>query len=491
MIGASALYRPLVMWADNAWDLSSPQKLFLLGFVTFAIGIIPYLALTTLGLRPIPIALGIAFILIILLHWNQIDILTPLAWLSLVVLGASIAHARVGDGAARAIALATMAVLGVAPAFQVVVSHVRNSEPYPIVDLAPRRPAEATGAVEDILLIIVDNYPSLAIAEEWFEHDTADLRTAMLAREIVVPEAGWSQHTFTGLAVASILELQPVAEPGPTGRWGNRLSSYQIIRGDSLVSATLRSAGYEYTHVESGWDASSCGSVDRCMESPFVDEIFWEFLRPTVLGSWMVSTYGSFTVRTTLRAVGHLTGLSALFNDGENDYVFAHLLLPHPPYVVDAQCDIQVADQSEVMDFDSENPGRNSRNRYDRQFSCVDTLLGEIADLAGSKTAVLISGDHGTGTGGQVGSPPDTWTDADIAERFGVLLAYRLPEACDSPEDFNNVEVMRAIMDCAVEMEMPDTTGMYLIGAMNPEWVDPNRMDAIKRRVADRSIQPD
>ncbi len=39
---------------------------------------------------------------------------------------------------------------------------------------------------------------------------------------------------------------------------------------------------------------------------------------------------------------------------------------------------------------------------------------------------------------------------------------------------------MRAIMLCAVDMELPENNGRYLIGAADPEWVDSDRMHAIQ-----------
>ncbi len=39
---------------------------------------------------------------------------------------------------------------------------------------------------------------------------------------------------------------------------------------------------------------------------------------------------------------------------------------------------------------------------------------------------------------------------------------------------------MRAIMVCAVDVELPENNGRYLIAAADPEWVDSDRMDAIQ-----------
>lgn len=489
-IAAASLYNPLVLWARNVWDLGFPLKLVVIALALFIVAFVPYWVLTRAGLRPLPVSLGLASILLLLMNWHKGFLLHPLWWLALICGVVAVTHVLVSDGPLRALALVAIAVLGIAPALDVVLSHLRSQTPYPIVDLAPRQAAEPTGLVEDVLIVIVDSYPSLAIAEGWFQHDTSRVRGELEGLGYQVADVAWSQHTFSALAVPSILELQPVAEPGPTGQFGNRLSVYRIMRGESLVAESLRSAGFEYTHVESGWIGSSCGDVDRCLRSAWIDGTVWELFRPSFLGGWMVSRLGSADAHTTLRAADHLAGLSSLFGDGHHDYVFAHLLLPHAPMVVDSECEVRVFDQEAVLGFDPEDPGPDRRSPYSQQFSCVDTIIIDTARLADSRTAVMFTGDHGPGSGGQVGTPPHTWTDPDIAERFGVFLAYRLPEGCRSPVMNNHIEVMRAIMECAVVMDSPENHGNFLIGAIDPVWVEPERMEAIQSAVENRSLAP-
>ena len=287
----------------------------------------------------------------------------------------------------------------------------------------------------------------------------------------------WVLAAIAFTAIPSILELKPVVDAGPTDPWGNRLSTYELLRGDNLVAFSLRSAGYEYFHIEGGWDASTCGNVDVCFRAPWLDEITWNMLIPSVLGGWLDSTYGSFTVPATLATTRNLLDLEDRFDNGEHDYVFAHLALPHAPYVVDSECEVI---GKRPQSFESEGGSGLESNAFQSQLLCVDSLIQSIAGIAGARTAVMIAADHGPASGGQVGSPPQTWTDADIVERFGVLLVYRLPQGCNSPDAATNIAVMRAIMVCAVDMEMPENNGRYLIGAVDPEWVDLDRMNAIQ-----------
>jgi len=330
VLTASAFYRPLIFWSDNAWDLSSPVKPLMYGLVVLLLGLGAYAILVRLFGRPIATAMTVASVLLVLVHWNRLSLIHPLLWIGFATV-AAIGLSRLNYEINRAVAVITIVVLGLSPVVQLVTSHIRYSASYPIVELAPRTPAKATGMVEDVLLVVVDSYPALAIADQRFGHDASALRLTLADRGYEVAEVGWSQLTFTALVIPSILELKPVADAGPTGSWGNRLSTYQLMRGDNLVAFSLRSAGYEYVHVESGWDAGTCGNVDVCLRTQWLDEITWNLLKPSVLGRRLASIYGNYSVPATLATTENLLDLADLFDNGQRDYVFAHLCFSPTP----------------------------------------------------------------------------------------------------------------------------------------------------------------
>ena len=472
VLTAAAFYRPLTFWADNAWDLSSPLKPLTLGVISAVVSYLLFLGLTRATRQALAAAATVAVAVLVVMHWNLFQY--PILVVALFVVFALLAT-RLGESTQRGVVYVLVAVFGLAPLVQVVTAHLRDTEPYPIVDLASRQETTATGLVEDILFVVVDGYPSLTLAEEWFGHDPSDIEAHLTGLGYEVIETGWTQFTFTGLSVPSMLELQPIAAPGPTS-YRNRSSVFRIMRGDSLVASSLRDAGFTYFHVEGGWDGSSCGFSDRCLSAPWFDETMWLLLGTSPFANWLTERDGSFYVPGTLHATGSLISLRDEFSDGNHDYVFAHLLLPHDPYVVDSECRV-LPPTAEVA-------------RIDAQLTCVDGLIEEIAGLATSTTAVLIVADHGPHTLSQRFIPAAEWTDAQIAERFSVFLTYRYPNGCAEPAAPTNLEVMRAVVSCAIDIELPPNHGRYLIGADNPEWVEPERMQRIQAQLEAGSIAP-
>jgi hypothetical protein len=492
VVVAASIYHPVVFWGENAWDLSSPIKILLVGAAIAAVGLLVVWLLARFGIDRRSAALGVATGTLTLTQWDT----TPAVPLLLLV-ALPFAVVWVADRLSRSrlldvLTVVVVAVFGVAPLVELVLAHVEQAAPYPTKQLATRSPAEATGKVEDIVVVIVDSYPSLSLAEEWYGHDTSILRDGLSDKGFDVPRVAWSQLTFTDLSVPSLLELQPVIGEGPLEPWRNVSSVNGIMRGDSLVSTTLMSAGFSYTHIESGSDALACGNVvERCTQSPWIDEPVWELLRTTIAGGWMEERFGSYTVAGTLSAAHNLTRLGDdLIGNGSHDYVFAHLYLPHPPLVVDAEC--RALDGGPF----SEPPIGGARsdtaylNAFSDQLACVDDLLVTLAGIAAPSTAVLITADHGPGFGGQLVRDGSTWTDADVAERLGILLAYRLPDGCEPPVDTINVDVMRAIMSCSVDMELPVRRPDFLLGAENPVAVAPDRMARIRSDLEAGTIEP-
>ena len=486
-----SLYRPLVIWAENAWDLAAPAELFIYCLAFLGIQVVVFLVLAAVGVKPTGAVVATAGAMLLLLHWETLVLMPAPAWLLLVAAAAIALHRWGSLRWLRTLAVMSAAVLALAPAIQTVTAHLLSTESYPIAELAPRRSANATGDVEDVLVVVVDSYPSLRLARSWFGHDPDQLISALSSKGLTVEENGWSHNTFTGLAIPSLLELTPIVDPGPKGAWRNRRSTFDLIRGDSLVATSLQSAGFEYTHVESGWDGAHCGSgPDVCLEAPWFNEVSWKLLESSVLWRGLLDRYGNVSVPGSLQTVIHLESLEEKFDDGNRDYVFAHMILPHAPIVVDGDCQVRSSGDEDTGILDPEEAEAESIQELAPQLACVDSLLARIAKLIGERTAVVITSDHGSNSGGQVVKPLETWTDADIAERLGILLAYKVPVGCQQGSTDSSIDAMRMVIGCAVDMPLPENNGIFLIGSEDPVAVDPARMGRIKAQVDQGLIEP-
>ncbi|HLF41904.1 MAG TPA: sulfatase-like hydrolase/transferase [Acidimicrobiia bacterium] len=494
VVAAAAFNLPILIWARNSWDLSSPNKLLVLGGSLALVGCGVVWLLSRFGIDIQAASLGVGIGLMVFVYWKDLPDIAPVIWIAVVAAMTGGGHLLRGSRILDGVTVVLIAVVGVAPLVELVFAHFEHATPYPLVGLTDSDTGVTpTEAVEDVIVVIVDGYPSLRIAEDWFEHDASPLIDHLSSIGFqVIPEA-WSQHTFTAPSVSALLELHPVVDDGPPEPWGNLGSFYTITRGDSFVSRTLRNAGFTYTHFESGWDATTCGEgVDRCVASPWIDETVAGFIDSTALGNWVEQRLGNYVVDATMHTTEGLTRLGHdLAGNGSHDYIFAHLALPHDPPVVNETCEFEEERAREDLLFlEGLISVEDRRRAIADQMTCVDSLIRDIADVAGPSTAMIITGDHGTGTGGQIPRAPSEWTDSDVAERFGIFLAYRLPSECDEPHDAISTLVMRVIVSCAVHVGLPNEKSGHLIGLAVPEWVEPSRMQDIRLRLAAGSLGP-
>lgn len=479
LVAGGIFYRPLVFWAKNAWDLAHPENVFLTASVGLAIALLLFFVLVAFGVREIPAGFIVSGVFLVLFNYHVTPLVPGVVWLVVIVAIGTFLHSSVSDQTNIYLVTVLLVFMMLAPAIQVAVQHVSHRIPYPLAEVQSPVAARATGSVEDVLVVIVDGYPMLSVADHWFGHNTELLRRGLTEAGFQVPKVSWSHNTFTGLAVPSILQLDQVADDSPKGSWGNRQTNYEIIGGESFVVETLRRAGFQYIHIEGGWNGAACTTVDVCLKSSWLGEANWNLLATSIFADAMVERYGSMPAANTIHVVDHLTNLDA-FDDNEPHLVFAHMFLPHAPYVVDSGCNVVPTEDRVRSD--------NEYHRIRKQLECVDSLLLDVVESLDRDTAVLIAADHGTGEGGQVGSPFENWSDADIAERLGALLAYRIPERCSEPEEPTNVYAMRAIMECTVVADLPTEPVRFLIGADQPEWVTSEQVSAIATRLAEGSL---
>jgi hypothetical protein len=301
------------------------------------------------------------------------------------------------------------------------------------------RPAEAGPTGEEIALrasdrdiyyLIFDRYPDAETLRAHFGFDnTPFLRSLELNGFAVVPGAR-ANYQNTHLSLASSLnmtyldELQPSVEPSRD--LGPAFSA--IAR--STVARSLKRAGYRYVHVGSWWSPTS--------SSPVADVN----LRNAPLSEFTQALYGSTALLPLLRrgyiaeadrdAVQRATTLrefasmrEAIGVDGPK-FVFAHFLMPHPPYVFDRN-----GGPVPRQERDGNVRAFLEQLRYTNRR--IVRLIGDILDAPGDPV-VIVQADEGPYPR-LTTKIPGAWaarSDAELRVKYGILNALRLPGSRDA-----------------------------------------------------------
>ena len=469
MVTSALLYRPFRFWANNAWTLAAPEDLFKVVLIELVVAI-ALLAIVSL----VPVKEVIPGILVTALAFYAFNLgndPSPLAiaLLVLVVLALVLLSLR-RPISLKTIATITAVVLAGAPALQVVLAHVQQRPTFPIMEFSASE-ADASEAVEDVVLLVVDGYPMRRIAEDLFDHDGSALTDVLIKAGFTSPEVSWSHNSYTALAIPGMVSLDQVANVDSTVEWRNQKSNYSVARGNNRVVSLLDSAGFDYTHIEGGWNGDVCDEPDQCLRSGIWDEATWKLLDSSVFIGIAESRWGSQEALNTTSTLTHLLQLD-VFDDGAHDFVYAHMMLPHFPQVVDEACLVVPVESRGETPADIR-----------AQMTCVDSMLIELVGSLSDSTAVVIAGDHGTETLGQLEKPGERWTDDEIAERLGAFLAYRLPAGCTAPVAPTNIEAMRALVACATDFAPAAERPKFVVGLSDLYEVDEARLHDISDRL--------
>jgi hypothetical protein len=124
--------------------------------------------------------------------------------------------------------------------------------------------------------------------------------------------------------------------------------------------------------------------------------------------------------------------LGDLARDPGPKFVFAHLLVPHHPYLFKQDCSSRAPFLLVTADSAGE---RQVRAEYVQQVECVNrqviALVDRLVAGAAHPPVIILQADHGHGRFPRLGNPPPL-NEADperVAERTDIFAAYHMPAA--------------------------------------------------------------
>ncbi len=336
---------------------------------------------------------------------------------------------------------------------------VMSSDPV-MVDTSTESDIAGLSSKPDILMLVLDAYGGPQVLEDIYGYDNGAILDRLRDRGFDVPAAVTANYGRTQLSVSTVLQMDYVAGEQVLTQ-DDIHSLLRVMGGDNRLASTLRAQGYRTVHVESGWLGSRCGPrVDVCVESPWPDETFYD----AVYRSILVGLPGLELGRPfTLGALNAMTWLEKdlprLLADDQPDFIFAHVLMPHPPLFLDGDCtpDWRGGAQGFAMGRAAHTEADTARVRslYLQQVECANSLITRVTGALGEDDAIVIMGDHGPDSQGQLYVQSDAWTDEQRVERFGAFLAARVP-GCEMADVTTLVNVSRRMMSCLTGEEMPD-----------------------------------
>ncbi len=330
---------------------------------------------------------------------------------------------------------------------------------------SPRASADAPSGTgpRDIYYFILDGYGAPRALDEHLDVPDTGFMDWLEASGFTVLRETRSNYGRTPLSLASSLNMtyhdELAAELGPDNPHHGPLE--EMVK-DSEATRFLKARGYSYVLLGNQYyltARSPEADINPTFEqtSDFIGVLTQSTIFPSVASMAGYEDDLTDRRRNYDAAIWGLETFPELVELPGPKFVFMHIFLPHPPWVVDENGEYVSAEA------DAE---RSPSEQHRAQWAFVDREMQELIEglLAGpdeTDPIIIINPDHGPITPGmeQVG-PNIDWAGASDAELdlvFSIFSAYHLPgvdDTCLYP-GLSSVNAFRLVFDLYFDAGLP------------------------------------
>jgi len=303
----------------------------------------------------------------------------------------------------------------------------------PGVESLPGLPDGHAADRRDIYYIILDRYPSqTTLMSTAYGFDNSPFLSQLERLGFYIAEDSRANYIQTALSVASSLnmdyldaaEMKRVA-PSPRD-WK---SVYDMLAGSLAAPKVLEEQGYTYVQLPSWFAATAAGEeVDVRYRVRWLSEFGHTLLNTTVVPK-LLALAGIAPDKSHIEnALYQFSKLPALDDIPGPKFVFAHILLPHPPFVFDADGPVPVDERK--PDDCCDPTGRFLAQLQYTNRRVLEVVNDLLAGPVANHPIILIQADEGP----RPADPVQNWREASleqVQQKFGILNAYYFPGVQD------------------------------------------------------------
>jgi hypothetical protein len=293
------------------------------------------------------------------------------------------------------------------------------------------------GLRPDIYYVILDRYANAETLDRLYDFDNRPFLAELEDRGFSVARDSWANYFKTAFSLLSSLSLDyldgAALKDGEPATFG---PVYSALRGHLAVPATLRSLGYEYVHIGNYWEPTATNvDADRVLRysegaefrSALADTTLLSLLTPPDQADEDPETT-DFPVLARSHTLFAFDRLEQASHRPGPTFVFAHILVPHPPYVFDVDGSLPSVEERDERSTNEEYV-RQLEWTNQRVLQAIDELLAVPAGQ--QQPVIILQADEGpfpqrfaaNESGfGWLHATPD-----ELQKKFGILNAYHLP----------------------------------------------------------------
>jgi hypothetical protein len=337
--------------------------------------------------------------------------------------------------------------------------------------LTPGRP--------DIYYIVLDRYTNETVLKDQFAYDNSNFINNLRQMNFNVSQNAYSNYPVTSMSISSTLNANytnNIVSKYKDNQIQSRTLYHNLIRQSSVAKA-LKDNGYKFYQIGADYSASSkapMADFDLTSSnsisvfnrpprklSPFeymeFNKSLYRQLFKVSLNWWPFKSIEKDKVKMVGEQLTALNSLASQKSGGK--FVFAHILVPHHPYVFNSD--------GSISQFQtSDNYGTTIKTKYLNQLQYINTEMSKtikkIMDSTNGQAVIILNADEGTypqemnSDAFDLAAPLDymsktdmnTWSEKWLKMKFGILQAAYIPKASQQDvQNLSSVNVFRVILN--------------------------------------------
>lgn len=259
----------------------------------------------------------------------------------------------------------------------------------------------------DIYYIILDGYGREDILNEIYDLNNADFLNALRDKGFYVADNSRSNYLQTALSLASSLNMDYIQNFNLGEVKSSNREPLKELIASSNIRSILKEYGYTFIGFDSGYSNTSIPNADMYL-SPYIkintfEEVLLTYLSPaSILEEVSRNVIPLYTYQThRTRAQFTFDQLTKIPSISGPKFTFAHIVLPHPPFVFDKfgnpitpEWGFSMRDANDFLGSADEY-----KFGYSNQTVYVNHLMLDVIDKIIYQSAIppiiIIQGDHG------------------------------------------------------------------------------------------------
>lgn len=287
----------------------------------------------------------------------------------------------------------------------------------------------------DIYYLIFDRYANQHVLKEFYNFDNTPFIDGLEKRGFFVADQSTANYTKTILSVTSSLNMKPLQKlPIVYDGAKPRIDSLTQLFKDNALAAYLRGRGYRFIYSGDTWGPIAHNEFADANYSLFNQkDVFEQTFLSTTMFNFIAQEFLHTLPHTILFSENRMrdnrlykaTMMKKVAAQPGPKFIYMHMLLPHDPYVFDAECQPIVVEDADATDAD-----------YLAQLQCTSQMIEQMVDtiLAASdgKAIIVLQSDEGPFMKRYFDLHEETpWTtlpDDAYRSHVPILNAYYLPQ---------------------------------------------------------------